>query len=673
MAAKIVMDDGGGPVVGSIEVPASTLVTLSNLNDTGVAAWAWTLRDKPAGSAATLSAPNVASPTITPDIAGEYLIELITYRDAAMTVFDGSDTQVVGIRYAGPYAWLLPAAGQTVQRDSGKGWKVELNAILIQIRSVLGSMVSGINQLTGDATAGPGTGSQAVTVVQARGLRETGGPTTLTMGAVVDGEYLLRSGTTIISGPGGGGGGGGTLQDAYNAGTDITQSVTGGILIAQGSGSPGDNYVLKLEANIGAGSPMNGLLVEHAPTPVGDSGTGATILMGANATGEGLSVQHLGSGTGILVATTGAGNGLSVDTTSGTGDGISSLVATGQNPFQSQINGVNAFTVDGASMLVDIGTTAAPLTIIGYSACRMGGGTGTNVKSFEAYTTNVGSDPVNTNNLGRILMRPGTNTAASTVADMAFRAGSAGETLLTKGGRLYANSTIREYLIANGVTLVAGDVVRPQSATTIGKASADVNGLPAIGIVLVGGVGDGTTVYALVVTQGYIGGLSGLTTGSTVYLSTTAGQYTSTLPTATSAYTQALGSAISTTEMIVNVDQPRTPVLHHLAINGEQTGTTELSLGMVWLSAGSVISGDSRAMLGATSGGGDTADLRIRRFTGGAQVAIFSATGAPANTSITAPYTVAASDWYELTLAAGGAAQVARCQGVHLRVYGEGI
>jgi len=39
------------------------------------------------------------------------------------------------------------------------------------------------------------------------GLRETTGPTVLTMGAVADGEYLLRSGTTIVSGPGGAGGG----------------------------------------------------------------------------------------------------------------------------------------------------------------------------------------------------------------------------------------------------------------------------------------------------------------------------------------------------------------------------------------------------------------------------------------------------------------------------------
>jgi hypothetical protein len=36
------------------------------------------------------------------------------------------------------------------------------------------------------------------TVTQARGLRETAGPTTLTMGAVADGQVLTRVGTTIV-------------------------------------------------------------------------------------------------------------------------------------------------------------------------------------------------------------------------------------------------------------------------------------------------------------------------------------------------------------------------------------------------------------------------------------------------------------------------------------------
>ena len=36
------------------------------------------------------------------------------------------------------------------------------------------------------------------TVTQARGLRETAGPTTLTLGAVSDGQYLKRSGSTVV-------------------------------------------------------------------------------------------------------------------------------------------------------------------------------------------------------------------------------------------------------------------------------------------------------------------------------------------------------------------------------------------------------------------------------------------------------------------------------------------
>jgi hypothetical protein len=43
------------------------------------------------------------------------------------------------------------------------------------------------------------------TVTQARGVRETSGPTTLTVGAVSDGQYLVRSGSTIVGGSGGSG------------------------------------------------------------------------------------------------------------------------------------------------------------------------------------------------------------------------------------------------------------------------------------------------------------------------------------------------------------------------------------------------------------------------------------------------------------------------------------
>lgn len=711
MTAQIVFHDGVGPNTGSIERAVAFLgvaFTASNFDNTGVLGWQWTLLYKPPGSATGLTSSTASAPQFTPDVAGTYLLRLEVYSDAGRTDLLDSDEQFVSVAFAAPYDWHIPAVGETGQRGAS-GWGNPVETILRALRTAITTLVPGISQLTGDATAGPGSGSQAVTVVQARGLRETGGPTTLTMGAVADGEYLRRSGATVIGGPGGGGSG--TLQDAYDVGADITQGLDG-INIVQGTPSPTDPYVLRLEASLDAGSPVRPLLVvvnpaapwaadgirvemgslasgtgiEVSTTGDGDgitvhrnpgssaTGVGIAVLMGANAMAPGLTVEALGASQGVSVVSNGSGTGVYVNTSGGTGDGITALVSSGKNPIQTQINSVNAFTVDGASLLVDIGATGAPLDIYSYGLLRLGSAAGTRMKSFEAFTTNTATATTTDNNIGKVVMRPGTNTAVSTIADIAFRAGSGSEVLLTKSGALYANTTIREYLIESGVTLAVGDVVRFQSDNHVGKASATINGIPAVGIVLAvhaGGLGDGTTVYALVAMHGYVSGLSGLTRGAPIYLSGTAGAYTNTIPSASGSLVQVLGHAISATEAILNFDTPRPPSLIPLFVNADQTGTTELSLGMVYLPANAIIAADSRAMLGATSGGGDTADLRIRRFTGGAQVAIFSATGAPASTTITASYTVAASDWYELTLAAGGAAQTARCQGVHLRVYGE--
>ena len=113
--------------------------TLTNFDDTGVLGWQWVLRDKPAGSSATITGANTATASITPDIAGTYLIQLLTYTDAATTLFDDADEQAIGIRYAGTEDYRIPAAGETTQFSTGRGWANEVNEILIDIRSKLGS------------------------------------------------------------------------------------------------------------------------------------------------------------------------------------------------------------------------------------------------------------------------------------------------------------------------------------------------------------------------------------------------------------------------------------------------------------------------------------------------------------------------------------------------------
>ena len=67
-----------------------------------------------------------------------------------------------------------------------------------------------------------------------RGIRESAGPTNLTLGAVADGEFLKRSGSTIIGGAAGGGGGSsatyGTATLNFGTGSgsnEATVAVTG--------------------------------------------------------------------------------------------------------------------------------------------------------------------------------------------------------------------------------------------------------------------------------------------------------------------------------------------------------------------------------------------------------------------------------------------------------------
>jgi hypothetical protein len=87
------------------------------------------------------------------------------------------------------------------------------------------------------------------------------------------------------------------------------------------------------------------------------------------------------------------------------------------------------------------------------------------------------------------------------------------------------------------------------------------------------------------------------------------------------------------------------------ATNSTVLGTTFLHVGSVYLPAGIISSSLSRVMLG-TDQVADTADLEIRRFTGGAVLDTITATGVLQDAQPAGDINVAAADWYDLYLKA---------------------
>ena len=124
--------------------------------------------------------------------------------------------------------WTLEAGGPCLTFDSGLdflGYVRASNTFTFAIGGVsylqletTGLLVDHILELA----AGHGVEVDGCLIKDGRaalalGLRTTTGPTDLIVGAVVDGEYLMRVGATIVSGAPGGGGGDDVLALAYAA------------------------------------------------------------------------------------------------------------------------------------------------------------------------------------------------------------------------------------------------------------------------------------------------------------------------------------------------------------------------------------------------------------------------------------------------------------------------
>jgi hypothetical protein len=134
-----------------------------------------------------------------------------------------------------------------------------------------------------------------------------------------------------------------------------------------------------------------------------------------------------------------------------------------------------------------------------------------------------------------------------------------------------------------GEAITVGQPIVLKSDGLCYKADADDSTLrPAIGIA---GNTAGSAGILEVVTAGQVGGLTALTKGGLVYLSTTAGGTTQTKP---SAYVQVVGQAISATQYSIAIGKPAakvrvlTTTVENLAANADIGDGTAANARVVW-------------------------------------------------------------------------------------------
>jgi hypothetical protein len=138
-------------------------------------------------------------------------------------------------------------------------------------------------------------------------------------------------------------------------------------------------------------------------------------------------------------------------------------------------------------------------------------------------------------------------------------AGDSGEFIIADGSGKIDISYLPNGVGADAITatageaLSAGDFVYISSGGTVLKADATTFAKRAMGYVLASVSNAGTaTVYF----DESNSALSGLTIGSNYFLSATAGAATTTAPTTSGQYVQALGVATSATSLHVNIQEP---------------------------------------------------------------------------------------------------------------------
>lgn len=113
---------GSNPPNGTALV-INTVVSLNNVNSGGEVSYLWEFLDRPEGSTSTFSSASVQNPTFTPDCEGTYLIRLTV--NAALAT-EATNTVIAAIAQM-KSGMRIPAAGETTEEDTARGWAEDVN------------------------------------------------------------------------------------------------------------------------------------------------------------------------------------------------------------------------------------------------------------------------------------------------------------------------------------------------------------------------------------------------------------------------------------------------------------------------------------------------------------------------------------------------------------------
>ena len=348
--------------------------------------------------------------------------------------------------YGAPGTFSAPGGSTTIPAGSSPGWQYALKYDLISTRWLARvQSPSGITQLTGDVTAGPGSSSQAATVAKVNGATVPGA------GALTTGNVLQVTGVSSLGyAPLNLAGGVNFVTGILPAANQAAQTLAGDV-----TGTTAADQVVQLTGNAGSVSIVAGTSLTGAAGSGGlalGSMTGNTALPTGSLTWAGANTKAgslVSTGAAITITADAASTwststgALSVDAATALNLGATNAtsVAIGKSGITTTVTGgltqqTGAFSLTGnaASLLK---TTAGNLTFDGFAAL-VGKNNGTTVLSLAQGSGDqilLGTPNTNQLIIGGLTGAPG-------MAVLNMAGDTAVPDLFIDGGNAFATATV---------------------------------------------------------------------------------------------------------------------------------------------------------------------------------------------------------------------------------------